>query len=422
MRTSAPRPSATIRPPGRLGALALGLCASLILGAAAAATVGGPAEAAGTGVVALAAPVVQRPVPQAVVNRFQLDTRWYAKYVAGPVDPATGIAVPILGSAAIEDATLLKAARQAATLVRTYPTGAVAELNRRNVRIVMIARSERMSSIPEVFRDAGTSWDERYWAGMGGPLTVGTEANLIDNQGGENVFIHEFGHTVDGWSLRYADPRFGPDLDGAYQRARSMGLWNNTYAGSNVGEYWAEGVQSYFDLNRQGPVGGDGVHNDVNTRAELARYDTALFALLDRVYRGTVLEPADPVGQMIIGTGSNRCVDVSGGRFEDGTKIQLWDCHGGPEVRWTWRGQQLVNSRTGKCLDIAGNATAEGTRVQQWTCNTAGGQLWQFVNGNLRNPQSGKCLDADAWGTANGTQLIIWFCGSNQSNQTWRFQ
>ncbi|GAA1409936.1 hypothetical protein GCM10009662_47810 [Catellatospora coxensis] len=364
-------------------------------------------------------------MPQAVVARFQLDTRWYAKYVAGPVDPATGIAVPILGSAAIADSTLIKAARQATTLVTTYPGYAVPELNRRNVRIVMIARSERISSIPEIFRDHGTSWDERYWAGMGGPLTVGTEANLIDNQGGENVYIHEFGHTVDGWSLRYTDPRFGPELDGAYSRARSMGLWNNTYAGSNVGEYWAEGVQSYFDLNRQGPAGGDGVHNDVNTRAELARYDTALFALLDRVYRGTALEPADPppgTGQMIIGTGSNRCVDVSGGRPEDGVKIQLWDCHGGPEVRWTWRGQQLVNARTGKCLDITGNGTAEGTRVQQWTCNTAGGQLWQFVDGNLRNPQSGKCLDADAWGTANGTQLIIWHCGSNQSNQTWRFQ
>ncbi|MFI6132701.1 RICIN domain-containing protein [Micromonospora sp. NPDC051141] len=157
----------------------------------------------------------------------------------------------------------------------------------------------------------------------------------------------------------------------------------------------------------------------------MSRYDTTLFALLDRIYRGTVLEPADPtppVGQMIIGAGSNRCVDVSGGRPDDGAKIQLWDCHGGPEVRWTWRGQQLVNSRTGKCLDITGNSTVEGTRVQQWTCNTAGGQQWQFVNGNLRNPQSGKCVDADAWGTTNGTQLIIWHCGANQSNQTWRFQ
>jgi hypothetical protein len=41
-------------------------------------------------------------------------------------------------------------------------------------------------------------------------------------------------------------------------------------------------------------------------------------------------------GQMIVGAGSGRCVDVSGGNSADGTKIQLWDCHGGPEVRWSW--------------------------------------------------------------------------------------
>ncbi|MEU0555600.1 RICIN domain-containing protein [Dactylosporangium sp. NPDC006015] len=129
-----------------------------------------------------------------------------------------------------------------------------------------------------------------------------------------------------------------------------------------------------------------------------------------------------PTGQMIVGAGSNRCADVSGGRDADGTKVQLWDCHGGPEVRWRWQGGTLVNSRTGKCLDVAGGRTAAGTKVQLWTCLSNGAQQWQFVNGNLRNPQSGKCLDADAWGTANGTQLIIWDCGAAQSNQTWRFQ
>lgn len=49
--------------------------------------------------------------------------------------------------------------------------------------------------------------------------------------------------------------------------------------------------------------------------------------------RRGVVDP--PAGQMIIGAGSNRCVDVSGGRDADGTVVQLWDCHGGPEVRWT---------------------------------------------------------------------------------------
>ncbi|MBU2669605.1 RICIN domain-containing protein [Actinoplanes bogorensis] len=126
--------------------------------------------------------------------------------------------------------------------------------------------------------------------------------------------------------------------------------------------------------------------------------------------------------QMIVGAGSNRCLDVPGGRADDGLRIQLYDCHGGPEVRWSWQNGALVNSRTGKCLDVAGGRTTAGTPVQQWACLGNGAQKWQLTNGTLRNPNSGKCLDADAWGTANGTPLIIWDCGQAQSNQTWRLQ
>ena len=59
------------------------------------------------------------------------------------------------------------------------------------------------------------------------------------------------------------------------------GLWNKTYAATNYSEYWAEGVQSYFDCNA--PAGG--VHNDINTRDKLAKYDPELFALIDGAFK-----------------------------------------------------------------------------------------------------------------------------------------
>ncbi|MEU6486109.1 hypothetical protein [Streptomyces sp. NPDC046887] len=239
------------------------------------------------------AAAVQSPVPQDVVRRYNLDTRWYTKYVAGPTDPQTGLPLPVLGSARIQDATLLKAARQLDTLTRTYPYHPIGELNRRKVRVVLTARSEKMSSIPEVRARYGTSLDERYWAGMGAtdslPLSVGTEANLVDNQGGENCYAHEFGHSVADMALTHIDPDFQRQLDAALANARAKGLWRNTYAQTNYHEYWAEGLQSYFDINRAGPAGGDGVHNDIDTRSELQRYDAQLFTLLDRVYRGAKL-------------------------------------------------------------------------------------------------------------------------------------
>ncbi|WP_394619077.1 hypothetical protein JNUCC0626_08255 [Lentzea sp. JNUCC 0626] len=267
------------------------LVAGFLIAGAGSSAVAGATEASGT--MPSAAASVQRPVPQAVVDRYRLDTRWYAKYVQGPTDVHTGQSIAVLGSALVADATLLKAARQLEAMVRTYPYYPVPELDRRNVRVVVTARGEKMSSIPEVRAIYGTSLDARYWAGMGAtdslPLSVGTEANLVDGQGGENCYLHEFGHSVADMALRHIDPNFTRELRAAYDRARSTGLWNNTYAASNTSEYWAEGVQSYFDVNREGPRNGDGVHNDVNTRAELATYDRPLHALLERVYRGATM-------------------------------------------------------------------------------------------------------------------------------------
>ncbi|MGW2471699.1 hypothetical protein [Streptomyces sp. NPDC001665] len=283
---------ATVRKPNparpRLRALlvAAALLPALLAGA-------GPASAVTATPAATATAAVQSPVPQAVVNRFRLDTGWYAKYVEGPRDVNTGASVAVLGSAQVADSTLLKAARQLEALVRTWPYYPVGELDRRNLRVVITARNERMSSVPEVRAAFGTSLDDRYWAGMGAtdylPVSVGTEANLADNQGRENVFVHEFGHSVADMGLRHIDPAFTGELQSAYDQARASGRWANTYAISNTSEYWAEGIQSYFDVNYEGRPGGDGVHNDINTRAELQRYDAPLFRLLDRVYRGAAL-------------------------------------------------------------------------------------------------------------------------------------
>lgn len=234
------------------------------------------------------AQTVQSPVPSAIVQEYGLDTTFYKKYV-----DAWGI--PVLGSANVGNAALQKAHAQLGTLLWTYPYWPVPELDQRKVRVVIMARTEDATDIPEFRAAFGTSpsYDTQYWGGFGAtdylPVSAGTEDNLIDGYGNENVFAHEFGHTIADMALRHIDPNFTSELTSAYNDARSTGKWINTYADDNVSEYWAEGVQSYFGVNRQGPVGGDGVHNHVDTRAELASYDPRLYALLHRVYQGRTL-------------------------------------------------------------------------------------------------------------------------------------
>lgn len=63
----------------------------------------------------------------------------------------------------------------------------------------------------------------------------------------------------------------------------AKGLWAKTYAAKNAGEYWAEGLQSWFDANLQADP-PNGIHDHVNTRAELEAYDPALARLIAETF------------------------------------------------------------------------------------------------------------------------------------------
>lgn len=68
----------------------------------------------------------------------------------------------------------------------------------------------------------------------------------------------------------------------------AKGLWKGKYASVNDREYFAEGVQSWFDNNREND------HDHVNTRAELIEYDPGLAALCREVFGETELTYTRP--------------------------------------------------------------------------------------------------------------------------------
>ncbi|MFI9812707.1 RICIN domain-containing protein [Saccharothrix variisporea] len=126
-----------------------------------------------------------------------------------------------------------------------------------------------------------------------------------------------------------------------------------------------------------------------------------------------------PQGSMIVGGQSGRCVDVPGASTTNGTQVQLWDCGGQPNQRWTATSGKQLQVYGNKCLDASGRGTTNGTQVVIWDCNGQSNQQWNInTNGTITGVQSGLCLDATANGTANGTKLILWTCNGGQ-NQRW---
>ncbi|MFF5506399.1 non-reducing end alpha-L-arabinofuranosidase family hydrolase [Streptomyces roseolus] len=119
------------------------------------------------------------------------------------------------------------------------------------------------------------------------------------------------------------------------------------------------------------------------------------------------------------GVGSGRCLDVPGAGQADGTNLQIWDCHGGTNQRWTLTDDDRLTVYGGKCLDVPGHATTAGTRPVIWSCNGGTNQRWRVgADGTIVAVESGLCLDVSSGGAANGTAVQLWNCHGGD-NQKW---
>jgi len=124
----------------------------------------------------------------------------------------------------------------------------------------------------------------------------------------------------------------------------------------------------------------------------------------------------------IVGGQSGRCVDVPNFTTTNGTQVQLWDCAGGTNQRWTYTANKQLTVYGNKCLDAFGAGTTNGTVVAIWDCHGGLNQQWNVnSNGTITSVQSGLCMDANGAATANGTRIILWSCNGG-ANQLWSFR
>ncbi len=170
-------------------------------------------------------------------------------------------------------------------------------------RMTVMAHDEFTTDVPEHADVPGKSpnsadWWDRRARGLGGsetdPVASCGEENLLGFEGdpysSENILIHEFAHTIHLRGLNRIDPGFDQRLRDTWQAAMDGGLWEGKYASRNHAEYFAEGVQSWFNNNRE----PDHDHNHVNTREELREYDSALAEILEEIFGETELVYVKP--------------------------------------------------------------------------------------------------------------------------------
>jgi hypothetical protein len=219
--------------------------------------------------------------PAALVQALNLST-FYKKAV-----DASGF--PVVGSDKVADAALLEAARITEKMLDGRDDIRQA-IVRNKIRLAVMAQTEQTTDVPE-HSDLTPKkyWDQRA-RGLGAtsarPAVSCGEENLLhlpgDRYPNENILVHEFGHVIHEMGLNSIDSHFDAALNALYNTSvKKKGLWKGTYAAENYKEYWAEGVQSYFDTNDN----NNHQHNDIDTREKLAKYDPEFFALLDSVFK-----------------------------------------------------------------------------------------------------------------------------------------
>ena len=170
-------------------------------------------------------------------------------------------------------------------------------------RMTIMAHDEFTTDVPEHAHipqkgNKTKDWWDRRARGLGGseqdPVASCGEENLLCFDGDpyhkENILIHEFAHTLHLRGLNRIDPNFDQRLRKIWKQALEEGLWAGKYASVAHTEYFAEGVQSWFNNNRE----NDHDHNHVNTRVELKEYDPRLAKMLEEIFGDTELEYVKP--------------------------------------------------------------------------------------------------------------------------------
>ncbi len=226
-------------------------------------------------VPAAAAPSVTQP-PDSFFKLLRDDDRDVARQFYQKLVDIQGM--PVAASAEVADLALQRTDEIVTHMLAGRPD-LIEAMVKNGMYLIVIGRNQVYTDMPEYRHHPNPAYQNERVRGTGGLPTSFGEENLLslplDRYDDESIAVHEFCHTIDG-TLESVDPTWQSRLNRAYQNARQKGLFRNTYAMSNPGEYWAEIAQIYFDCNRI----NNWNHGPIGTREQLRVYDPEGYELV----------------------------------------------------------------------------------------------------------------------------------------------
>jgi hypothetical protein len=240
---------------------------------------------------------------QAQTKEVPIDL-WYGKYLLAKTS-GNALDIVIVGSRFVSDSAMVQCKYIVETMTKKIPEYALKWMKDNHYRIGIIGAFENVTDLPENRAmpiwwpmTGPTYWDDRgrgYGASPHLPLMSCGEENIVYTPSSpfhsryrtESIMVHEFAHNIDH-GLRANggyDPsgnEFETALFAAYKNAQNLGLWKGTYSMDNEAEYWAEGVQAWFNTCRMQVPRNDGSSFMLKYRHQLKDYDPTLYSLIEK--------------------------------------------------------------------------------------------------------------------------------------------
>jgi len=201
----------------------------------------------------------------------------------------------VVSSAAVSDSALIKTAEVIRMMLAKRPD-VKKEMVDKGCYVMILGKHEEVCDLPEYKKICNCPDSIKYWnwraRGFGGDpqgkytASFGEENVLAlpeDRYNGESIMIHEFSHIIHTIGICGVDHTFNKRLQLCMQRAKEKGLWHDTYSITDIYEYFAESVQSFFDCARYA-ANPNGVHNAINRRVKLKEYDPEMYNLLKEYF------------------------------------------------------------------------------------------------------------------------------------------